>query len=74
MFHELALQDREDGRVTRQSCGTAGTRGVLELHFAGLRSEVTREDAHIRGHRRPFIKYAGWSHAQVHLKLATREP
>ena len=61
IFHELASRDREDGCTTGQSRGTLATsQGELVLSGVEGRPEETGKDGRIGGHRRRFMKYAGY--------------
>ena len=66
MFHELVSRDREDRRGTGQPQGIGpeaylnGTsQGELVLSVAEGTPEDAREDGHICGRSRPFMKCPG---------------
>jgi hypothetical protein len=67
MFHELLSRVREDGCATGQPQGVEpeaylnGTsQGELVLSQAEGTPEDAREDGHIRGRSRLFMKHPGW--------------
>ena len=58
MYHELLWRDREDGRATGQPQGV-GAEAYLNSTSQAPTPEDAREDGHICGRSRPFMKYAG---------------
>jgi hypothetical protein len=58
IFHELTSRDSEDAFATGQP-QELGPEAYLNSTSQGLRSEDSREEAHIRCRSRPFMEYAG---------------
>jgi len=58
MFHELQSRDRGDGCATGQPQGF-GPEAYLNGTSQGSTPEDAREDGHIRGRSRRFMKYPG---------------
>jgi hypothetical protein len=58
IFHELLSRDRKDGWATGQPQGV-GPEAYLIGTSQGSTSEDAREDNHIRGRSRRFMKYPG---------------
>jgi len=58
MFHEWQWRDREDGRATGQPQGVE-SEAYLNGTSQGSTPEDAREDDHIRGRSRRFMKYPG---------------
>ena len=58
IFHELLLRDHEDGRATWQPQGV-GSEAYLNGTSQGPTPEDAREDGHIRGRSKLFMKYPG---------------
>ena len=58
MFHELLSRDRGDVRATGQSQGV-GFEAYLNGTSQGPTPEDAREDGHIRGRSRLFMKHPG---------------
>ena len=69
MFHELLWRDREDGRATGQPQGV-GSEAYLNGTSQGSTPEDAREDGHIRGRSRRFMKYPGWVKWKDHNELS----
>ena len=59
MFHELPSRDREDGCATGQSQGV-GSEAYLNSTSQGSTPEDARENGHIRGRSRRFVKHPGY--------------
>ena len=59
MFHELLWRDREDDRATGQPQGV-GSEAYLNGTSQGTTSEDAREDGHIHGRSRRFMKHPGY--------------
>jgi hypothetical protein len=58
MFHESLSRDREDVCATGQSQGV-GSEAYLNGTSQGSTPEDAREDSHIRGRSRLFMKHPG---------------
>jgi hypothetical protein len=58
MFHELQSRDREDGYATGHPQGV-GPEAYLNGTSQGSIPEDAREDGHIRGRSRRFMKHQG---------------
>jgi hypothetical protein len=58
IFHELLSRDHEDVRATWQPQGI-GSEVYLNGTLQGAISEDAREDVHIRGRSKLFMKYPG---------------
>ena len=58
MFHELMSRDREDGCATGHPQGLA-PEAYLFSTSQGARPEDARNDGHIRGRSKRFMKYPG---------------
>ena len=58
MFDELMSRDHEEGRATDQPQGV-GFEAYLNGTSQEPTSEDAREDGHIQGRSKPFIKYPG---------------
>jgi len=58
IFHELLSRDNADGRATWQPQGV-GSEAYLNGTSQGPISEDAREDVHIRGRSKLFMKYPG---------------
>jgi hypothetical protein len=58
MFHELLSRDREDDRATGQP-QNVGPEAYLNGTSQGSTFEDAREDGHIRGRSRRFMKHPG---------------
>ena len=58
MFHELLSRDRADGCATGQPQGV-GPEAYLNGTSQGSTPEDAREDGHILGRSRRFMKYLG---------------
>jgi hypothetical protein len=58
MFHELMSRDHEDGRATGQPQGV-GFEAYLNGTSQEPTSEDAREDGHIQGRSKRFIKHPG---------------
>ena len=58
IFHELLSRDGEDGRATGQPQGL-GPEAYLDSTSQGTIPEDAREDGHIRGRSRLFMKHRG---------------
>jgi len=58
MFHELSSRDRGEGCATGQPQGV-GSEAYLNSTSQGPTPEDAREDSHIRGRSRRFVKYQG---------------
>ena len=67
MFHELLWRDREDGRATGQPQGV-GSEAYLNGTSQGSTPEDAREDGHIRGRSRRFMKYPGYQSGALRHK------
>jgi hypothetical protein len=59
MFHELVLRDHEDGRATGQPYRGIGPEAYLNGTSQGPPPEDAREDGHIRGRSKRFMKHPG---------------
>jgi len=60
MFHELLSRDHEDGCATGQPQGVA-TETYLSGTSQGPKPEDAREDDHIRGRSKLFMKHPAYS-------------
>ena len=58
IFHELLSRDHESGRATGQPQGV-GFEAYLNGTSQGPTPEDARQDVHIRGRSKQFMKYPG---------------